>query len=145
MIKRLSDSEFKSIYAKVPRLCVEIVVSSPQGILLTQRAIPPKIGFWHIPGGTVLFNESLKKALKRNAKRELGVDIASSKFLTMLEYYKTGSTFGHDVSLVYLVKIKQKDIKVNNEASQARFFKKIPSKIVKEHKQFLKHWMVDAG
>lgn len=50
----LPKPEYDSIYSRVPRLCVEVVISTrAQGVLLTRRDIPPNIGAWHIPGGTV--------------------------------------------------------------------------------------------
>lgn len=35
MPKRLPLKEFKAIYAKVPRLCVDVVIKTADGILLT--------------------------------------------------------------------------------------------------------------
>ena len=42
---------FDEIYSKVPRLCVDIIIKSEDGILLPLRSIEPYEGKWHIPGG----------------------------------------------------------------------------------------------
>ena len=65
MAQKLSDQEYKEIYSKVPRLCVELLIKTEEGILLVKRAIPPGEGLWYLPGGTVLFDESVEQAVKR--------------------------------------------------------------------------------
>jgi hypothetical protein len=37
----LSEAEFRDIYARIPRLTVEVIVESSQGILLTRRESGP--------------------------------------------------------------------------------------------------------
>ena len=73
MPKKLPYKEFLSIYRKVPRLCVDLVVKNKNGVLLTKRDIKPSKGMWHIPGGTILYDESVKDAIKRVAKEETGL------------------------------------------------------------------------
>lgn len=80
MKKRLTKKEFKSIYTRVPRLCVEIVIIDNKGILLTKRSIEPFEGLWHVPSGGMLFKETVNEALKRVAKCELGVKVIPQKF-----------------------------------------------------------------
>lgn len=70
--KRLPSKEFKYLYGKVPRLCVDVVIQSKDGVVLSKRDIPPAKGMWHIPGGTVLFGESLEKAAKESPKKKPG-------------------------------------------------------------------------
>ena len=57
--KKLPYKTFKSIYSRVPRATIELVIQTPAGILLSKRSIPPYKGYWHIPGGTVLFHEKM--------------------------------------------------------------------------------------
>ena len=82
----LSEREFHEIYARVPRLTVEVVVRGPDGILLTERRTGPCAGLWHIPGGTVRFGEPLVAAVRRVAADELGVVPRVGPFLGYLEY-----------------------------------------------------------
>jgi ADP-ribose pyrophosphatase YjhB (NUDIX family) len=72
----LTAEEFESIYSRVPRLTVDIVVRNSGGaVLLTKRTIPPCVGQWHLPGGTVRFGEALLDAVRRSAARELGIEV----------------------------------------------------------------------
>ncbi len=59
MNNHLSDEEFYSIYSKVPRLALDVVIRSDEGILLSLRAIEPHKGLWHLPGGTVYRGETI--------------------------------------------------------------------------------------
>jgi ADP-ribose pyrophosphatase YjhB (NUDIX family) len=90
----LPEEEFKAIYSRVPRLCVEVViVAGERGVLLARRDIPPNVGAWHIPGGTVLFGEPVVDAVGRVARRELGLDVRAGELLGYIEYpshYRNG-------------------------------------------------------
>jgi len=82
----LSEQEFREIYAKVPRLTVEVVIQSPLGILLTKRTEGPCSGLWHIPGGTVRFGEPLVAAVTRVASMEVGLEVEAGPLLGYIEY-----------------------------------------------------------
>lgn len=135
--KKITSEKFKYFYSKVPRLCVEVVVKNDKGVLLTKRIIPPYQGYWHLPGGTVMYGESLKDAVKRIAKAELGVEVEVIKPYLPLEWPKEKYPGNHTVSIPYLVKINKGEIKLDFQASEFEFFKKVPNKTIKEHKEFI--------
>ncbi len=83
----LPQAEFEAIYARVPRLTVEVVIASAQeGVVLTLRTFGPCRGLWHIPGGTVRFGEPLVDAVARVARDELGVTVTVGDMLGYIEY-----------------------------------------------------------
>ena len=83
----LPKAEFDAIFSRVPRLCVEVVIATPQrGVLLMLRDIPPNVGAWHIPGGTVMFGERLTDAVRRVARDELGLEVTVGDLLGYIEY-----------------------------------------------------------
>jgi ADP-ribose pyrophosphatase YjhB (NUDIX family) len=89
----LPKAEFDAIYKRVPRLCVEVVIATAQGVLLLRRDIPPNQGAWHIPGGTVLFAEPVLDAVQRVARHELGLGVEPRELLGYIEYpshYESG-------------------------------------------------------
>lgn len=138
MVKKLSHGLYKQIYSQVPRLCVELIIKNNEGVLLTLRNIAPYKDYWHLPGGTVLFNETLEQAIKRVALEELGVKVSVVKFLGYIDYIKsTDKRIGRTISLAFLVKINHDNIKLDFQANKYGFFKKIPAKTIKEHKDFL--------
>ena len=82
----LPQAEYEAIYAKVPRLTVEVIIASSDGILLARRKTGPCAGLWHIPGGTVRFGEPLTDAVQRVANQELGVEVTIDRVLGYIEY-----------------------------------------------------------
>jgi ADP-ribose pyrophosphatase YjhB (NUDIX family) len=83
----LPKDEYDAIYRRVPRLCVEVVIATQdRGVLLLRRDIPPNVGAWHIPGGTVLFAEPVLEAVKRVARHELGLQVEPGEVLGYIEY-----------------------------------------------------------
>jgi len=82
----LPQAEYEAIYAKVPRLTVEVVIVSSDGVLLARRQTGPCVGLWHIPGGTARFGEPLTDAVLRVAEEELGAEVAVDGLLGYIEY-----------------------------------------------------------
>jgi ADP-ribose pyrophosphatase YjhB (NUDIX family) len=57
-------------------VCVDGVYVKDGKLLLLKRDVEPFKGRWHVVGGHVEENESLKEALKREFKEETGLDVA---------------------------------------------------------------------
>ena len=138
MPKRLSAKDFKAIYSKVPRACVDLVVKTPQGIVLTMRQIEPEKGKWHLPGGTILKGESLAQAIQRVAKAELGVTVKIEKLLGAIEYLHLKNYFSQPLGLAYLVTPKKMHFTLDRQASELQIFKKLPKNVFPSQVQFLK-------
>lgn len=134
----LSQKEFWEIYKKVPRLTVEIIVKNDTGIYLTERNIEPCKGLWHLPGGTVRFGEPLVDAVKRIAKRELGIDVTETKLLGYIEY---PSHYQNDldspVGIAFEVTGYKGALQPNNEASNSGWFADLPEAMHDEQREFL--------
>ena len=56
-------------------VCVDGVYIKDGKILLLKRSVEPFKGCWHLVGGHVEENETLKEALKRELKEETNLDI----------------------------------------------------------------------
>ena len=82
----LPQSEYEAIYAKVPRLTVEVVIASARGVLLARREVGPCRGLWNIPGGTVRYGETLTGAVQRVARQELDLEVTAGRLLGYIEY-----------------------------------------------------------
>jgi len=134
-VKRLPFKEYKKIYSTVPRLCVEVVLLTNKGIALTKRDIPPAIGKWHIPGGTVLKGENLEKAVKRLAKEELEENVEVQKMLGVIEYNFT-KYFDQPVGIAFLVKLKDKS-SPNSKDKKYKLFKDMPQNMIKTQRDFI--------
>lgn len=134
----LSQKEFWEIYKKVPRLTVEIIAKNDKGVYLTERNIEPCKGLWHLPGGTVRFGEPLVEAVKRIAKRELGIDVTETNLIGYIEY---PSHYQNDldspVGIAFEVVRYNGTMHPNNEASNSGWFAKLPESMHDEQRDFL--------
>lgn len=137
-----TQKEFKSIYSRVPRLCVDLVIKTKDGILLTYREKNGYEGLWHLPGSTVYLNEELSSTAKRVAKEELGIEIeVDEKSIGKIEYLNEAETkgFGHSISIVFQCSPKSLEFTLDSDTSDVKFFKKTPTKIIHEQKIFLEN------
>ncbi|MDO6805290.1 NUDIX domain-containing protein, partial [Wenyingzhuangia sp. 1_MG-2023] len=80
----LSPDCFKNIVENTPLISVDFVVRNISGeVLLGQRLNRPAKGFWFVPGGRIIKNETLADAFLRLTKAELGqvFEITSARYL----------------------------------------------------------------
>jgi len=142
MVRKLSHHKFLRTFGLVPRLAVNILVTNRKNeFLLTQRAIPPRVGVWHYPGSFLLKGEGLLVCLKRVAKNELGLDITPSKcrLLGVFEDIDEDPR-GHVVDIIYGYKVGSgTKFKPGKDTKEIRFFKKIPAKTGFNHSDVLSH------
>lgn len=135
----LPEEEFHAIYSRVPRLCVEVViVTAERGVLLSLRDIPPNIGAWHIPGGTVLFGEPLEAAVRRVARHELGLDVAVGELLGYIEYPSHHQN-GLDSPVGLAFRAQPLPAGPNDEPlpDGAQWFTQLPDGLYEEQREFL--------
>jgi ADP-ribose pyrophosphatase YjhB (NUDIX family) len=135
--KKIPYEEFEKIYSRVPRLCVDLVIKSKEGIVLSKRLIPPYKGYWHTPGGTVLYGETLEEAVKRVAKEETGLNVEIIKLAGVIEFPKIKS-LKHAVSIGYLVKPISGKLRGSDQGSNISYFKQIPPNTVPAQETFIK-------
>lgn len=129
----LTDEEYRHVYSRAPRLCVDLAVVTSWGLLLTPRDVPPHEGLWHTPGGRVRYKETLEQAASRIAKTEIGVDVACDDLLGYMEMVDDGE-FAHSVSLVFFVHQMM-------GLPRGKWFRELPDDVHPVHKEFYaRHW-----
>jgi 8-oxo-dGTP diphosphatase len=131
----LPKDEFDWIFSRVPRLTVEVVISSPErGVLLALRDIEPCVGMWHLPGGTVRFGEPLTDAVTRVASEELGLSVSVGALLGYIEYpshYENG--LDSPVGLAFAAAITGG----GQPPDVCKWFRVLPEDMHDEQRQFL--------
>lgn len=136
----LSAQDFEYIFSRVPRLCVDLIVKAPGGIVLTLRALPTWSNKWHFAGGTVWYGETIAQAIERIAQKELGVAVTVQKCLGYMEFPSEVKErgYGSTVSLAFLCETQSTDFKsANNEASEIKIFSQLPDNMISEQRAFL--------
>lgn len=136
MSQKLPLDEFLNIYSKVPRLCVDLIITTEQGIVFSKRDISPGKGLWHLPGGTVFFGSTLQENAERIAHDETGLSITIEKLLGVIEYSNENS-IGQSIALTYQVKPVAGTLKGSYQAREIAFFKEIPEPFLPEAKEFI--------
>lgn len=123
---------------KNPILVADGIILIRGKILLVRRNIRPFFGFWVIPGGHVDYGETVEKALKREMKEELGVSVRIKKLFGVYSNPRRDPRY-HTVSIVYLLEKTSTRIRLNEEASEFKFFslEKLPKKIGFDHRKII--------
>lgn len=134
-----SKAEFKEIYSKVPRLTVDLIIKTEQGILMLKRSHKSWKDMWHLPGGTVMIREKAEDAVKRIALEELELKIKPIKFLGYMEFMSEleARGFGYSVSLAFLCEPMGEIPDKSIYREEVKFFKKADPNSIPEHKEFL--------
>lgn len=135
----LTQEEFDMIFGKVPRLTVEVVVRTENGIVMTKIPKGPAKGQWNVPGGTVRFGEKLTDAAQRVAKSEVGVDIEVGKNLGYIEYPEllAAGERGWPVGMVFEATIISGELTRSDYDEPVECFKEVPENTILSQAQFL--------
>lgn len=127
--------EFKSIYSRIPRLCVDVVLKHENGILMTLRQHESWKNQWHFPGGTVMYRESLEDAVKRIADEELGIQVDISTQLPAVEIFSEEQErgFGYSVGIPILCSTDEQLPQKSKDNEAVKIFTEVPENVVQEH------------
>lgn len=92
-------------------------------ILLAKRAVDPKKGFWDLPGGFIDESEHPEKALRREMREELGVDIKIGKlFDIVMDWYEFQGDRFSTLNLYYFATMKSEKITPADDITEAEWF-----------------------
>ena len=91
-----------------------------------------------MPGGHIKYNEAAEKAIKREMKEELGVLVKIRKLVGVYSNPKRDPRY-HTVSVVYFCQKTRGAIRLNQEASEFKYFsfKNLPKKIGFDHRKII--------
>lgn len=137
--KKLAFKDYISVYKKVPRICVDVIIKTPDGgVVLARRDIPPAKGKWHIPGSTILMNETFEDTIARVTKKEVGAKVKPKEIIGVT-YYSGKESSGQAIALAYLTEFISGNLKGSNyHGKEVKVFKSIPKNTITEHIYILK-------
>ncbi len=139
----LTQDEFDTIYGKVPRLTVEVVIQTESGIVMTKTPKGPAKGQWNVPGGTVRFGERLREAAKRVAKSELGIEIEIGMNLGYIEYPELleAGERGWPVGIIFESRVIAGELTTSDYGEPIRCFKQVPENTIPSQAKFLSMYL----
>ena len=79
--QRLQCESCGVIHYMNPRVVASIIVSHEGWVLLQQRAIDPRRGYWTFPGGFLEIGESTASGAARETREEVGLDVTPQSLL----------------------------------------------------------------
>jgi colanic acid biosynthesis protein WcaH len=132
----ITDEEYNSIFSRVPRICVDLVIVTNEGFLLGMRTIPPDPNTWHLIGGRVRMEETVSHAIRRIAKDEVRIEVSGKKLLGYMEFFKEKG-FIHSISMVFLVNAVTSTFTSSEQSSEIKAFTEIPDNTSCTHRDFL--------
>lgn len=101
-----------------------ILENEKKEILLVKRKFPPKKGYFDLPGGFIDFKETAKKAVKREVKEELNINLKTINFLgTYVGFYPYKGVNYQPLCLIFFGKISDDQMKNLNAADDVASFK----------------------
>lgn len=116
----LDKETFTTVINAAPLVSIDLVVlDSESNALLGERLNRPAKGFWFVPGGRIVKNESLADAFKRLTLDELGAEfrIADAQLLGPYDHFYEDFIFKdsdvnygvstHYVAIAYVLKLTQ--------------------------------------
>jgi len=122
--------------------CVDGVFVKDGKILLLKRDVEPFKGSWHVVGGHVEEDESLKAAVKREFKEETGLDIAVGDVIDA----RLEETFDRiKVIVAFEVKSAEGEIRLNSENAAYGWFDEVPRESVYDYSKYLSNKRASFG
>jgi colanic acid biosynthesis protein WcaH len=97
-------STFKTVVESTPLISIDLIVRNKKGeVLLGQRINRPAKGWWFVPGGRILKDESFENAFKRLIKDELNLDKVDSSFKGVYQHFYDDNFSEDSFSTHYVV------------------------------------------
>ena len=104
----IPEETYAEFLARMPEVCVEVVVEHGGGVLLAKRENEPAKGEWFWPGGRLYKGEETAAAAERIAAEELGIEVEVVDLLGVYSHFWETSAVGdgpsrHTVNVAYRV------------------------------------------
>lgn len=94
---------------ETPKIMVDVVIPSEEGIVLIRRASEPFEGRWALPGGFVEVGEMVEAAATREAAEETGLAVELARLVGVYSDPDRDPR-GHNVSVAFLARVGGGDL-----------------------------------
>lgn len=118
----MAENIFKEkIMEKYTKVAVHALIRKGDKCLLTRRSKNDdyRPGYWDVPGGTIEFGEDIIKALKRELKEEIGINVKIGKPIFVYNYLS--GEYRHQFMIVYRCDFLSGDIKLSKDHDEYRW------------------------
>lgn len=102
---------------ETPKLMVDVVIPSEEGVVLIRRGSEPFEGQWALPGGFVEIGETVEQAAVREAAEETGLAVEIAGLVGVYSDPERDPR-GHNVSIAFLVRVLGGQMQASSDASE---------------------------
>lgn len=115
----LSEKDYKYVFSRVPRLCVDLIIHGYGRTYLGQRKEGSYTGKFGLPGGRVRFGESIQETIDRIAATEIGLKVVKHRIFNVMEFLdEIENDKIHSVSISFIVKLEKEIVSSADFKSQ---------------------------
>lgn len=94
---------------------VAVIVDDESRVLLTRRNVAPFRDMWVMPGGKIDLGEPILKALHREVREEVGLEVEVEGLVDVFEHLSPGEENDHFIILFYRCRPLYCDIRHNRD------------------------------
>ena len=117
-------------------VCVDGVYVKEGKLLLFKRNVEPFKGYWHVIGGHVEEDESLKEAVRREFKEETGLDVVVGNIVGG----RIEETFDRmKIIIAFEVVSAEGEVCLNSENEAFGWFSEVPQESVYDYSKYLQN------
>jgi colanic acid biosynthesis protein WcaH len=101
----LDERTFSTVLESTPLVSIDLIIKNENNkYLLGKRINRPAKGYWFVPGGRILKNETLKAAFERLTQAEIGkcYSIECARLIGPYDHIYTDSVLGDQISTHYV-------------------------------------------
>lgn len=102
---------------ETPKIMVDVVIPSEDGVVLIRRGTDPYEGMWALPGGFVEVGEAVENAAVREAKEETNLDVELERLVGVYSDPDRDPR-GHNVSVTFLARVTGGDPEAATDADE---------------------------
>ena len=102
---------------ETPKLMVDVVIPSDEGIVLIRRANDPFEGRWALPGGFVEIGETVETAAAREVAEETGLVVELARLVGVYSEPDRDPR-GHNISVAFLARVVGGDLIAATDAAE---------------------------
>ena len=102
---------------ETPKLMVDVVIPSEDGVVLIRRGSDPYEGMWALPGGFAEVGETVENAAIREAKEETNLDVELERLVGVYSEPDRDPR-GHNVSVAFLARVRSGEPEAATDADE---------------------------
>ena len=121
---------------ETPKLMVDVVIPSGQGVVLIRRGSEPFEGRWALPGGFVDVGETVERAAAREAAEETGLNIEIARLVGVYSEPERDPR-GHNVSVAFLARVLSGELSAATDASEVSILDPSTVELAFDHRKIV--------